>query len=277
MRVIKKINNNVAICLDNNKRELIAFGKGIGFPEMPYELSNLSKITRTFYGIDEQYIGLLNEIEGVVFQICIEIVDEAKNRLNTVLNSNLVFTLADHVNFAIERTKKGIKINLPLYYELEHLYEKEVELGRFSLEKIKNRISVYLPQEEVYSIALHLINAEEQPSISLENDCEKVFEGVTEIIENSYGLKIQRKNFNYSRFLSHIQYLLKRKDEKTNIQSENLALFSKMKEDFPKCYACVNVIKVYFEKELNWHLSDEESLYLMLHINRLCSREDCNQ
>ena len=46
MRVIKKINNNVALCLDNNNHELIAFGKGIGFPKIPYELDDLNKIDR---------------------------------------------------------------------------------------------------------------------------------------------------------------------------------------------------------------------------------------
>ena len=44
MKVIKKINNNVAICLDNNGKELIAFGNGIGFPKVPYEIHYLNKI-----------------------------------------------------------------------------------------------------------------------------------------------------------------------------------------------------------------------------------------
>lgn len=47
MTVIKKINNNVAICRDGSQRELAAFGKGIGFPPTPYELTDLSKIDRT--------------------------------------------------------------------------------------------------------------------------------------------------------------------------------------------------------------------------------------
>ena len=34
MKVVKKINNNVAICLDSNNCELVAFGKGIGFPKI---------------------------------------------------------------------------------------------------------------------------------------------------------------------------------------------------------------------------------------------------
>lgn len=49
MKVVKKINNNVAICLDSNNCELVAFGKGIGFPKMPYEIQDLSLIDRTFY------------------------------------------------------------------------------------------------------------------------------------------------------------------------------------------------------------------------------------
>lgn len=56
MKVIKKINNNVALCIDNNDRELIAFGNGIGFKKIPYELNNMSEITRTFYGINENWI-----------------------------------------------------------------------------------------------------------------------------------------------------------------------------------------------------------------------------
>lgn len=62
MIVTKKINNNAAICLDGNQHELVAFGKGIGFPKMPYELSDLSKVDRTFYNISSQYLPMLNDI-----------------------------------------------------------------------------------------------------------------------------------------------------------------------------------------------------------------------
>ena len=62
MRVIKKINNNVAVCLDGNNNELIAFGRGIGFKPTPYELTDLSVIERTYYGISPEYLGLLTEI-----------------------------------------------------------------------------------------------------------------------------------------------------------------------------------------------------------------------
>ena len=56
MQVIKKINNNFAICVDGEGNELIAFGKGIGFPKVPYEIEDLSVINRTFYDIDQKYL-----------------------------------------------------------------------------------------------------------------------------------------------------------------------------------------------------------------------------
>ena len=93
MKVIKKINNNVAVCLDSNNRELIAFGKGIGFPKMPYELQDLSLIDRTFYDLDSGIISLFNEIPEPVMQVAVEIVDKAKVYLHTNLSDSLIFLL----------------------------------------------------------------------------------------------------------------------------------------------------------------------------------------
>ena len=99
MKVIKKINNNVALCLDGNQRELIAFGKGIGFKPIPYELTDLSVIERTYYGISPEYQGLLKEIPKEIFDVSGMLVDLAANSIDADFNRNLVITLADHINF----------------------------------------------------------------------------------------------------------------------------------------------------------------------------------
>lgn len=53
-------------------------------------------------------------------------------------------------------------------------------------------------------------------------------------------------------------------------------MYDSMKNAYHKTYDCVVHIKKYLISALNWDPSEEELLYLMLHINRLCSREDCN-
>lgn len=47
MELFKKINNNVALARDAKGREMVVFGKGIGFPAMPYELTDLSLVQRS--------------------------------------------------------------------------------------------------------------------------------------------------------------------------------------------------------------------------------------
>lgn len=48
MQIIKKINTSAALALDKTGHEIVVMGKGIGFPPVPYELNDLSKIERTF-------------------------------------------------------------------------------------------------------------------------------------------------------------------------------------------------------------------------------------
>lgn len=42
MKIIRQINNNAALALDGNGKELVVLGRGVGFPKMPYELTDLS-------------------------------------------------------------------------------------------------------------------------------------------------------------------------------------------------------------------------------------------
>lgn len=162
MIVIKKINNNVAICKDNSGRELVAFGKGIGFPAIPYELTDLRKIERTFYNISMQYIPLLKEIPYEIIQFTADELQMIQDELPCETYSNLVLTLADHIAFVIERAQKGIYVKMPSIYEIEFSYPQEVKAGRYLVAAIRRKFKVKLPKSEVQGIAMHLINARER-------------------------------------------------------------------------------------------------------------------
>lgn len=278
MKVIKKINNNVAVCMDNNNHELIAFGKGIGFLSMPYDLEDLSKIDRTYYGVNENYLNLLNEIPEDIFELSAKIVDYAKGILENELNPNITFTLADHINFALDRYKKGMVVKTPFIYDIQYLYEKEMSIAKKAVKYINRKKKITLAKDEATGIALHFINAE---NIDVRKggriDESLVIDDITEIIEKKFDFTIDKNGFNYSRFVSHIQYLFKRQQNNISVASDNEKIFAMLKEECPGIYECVLDIGAYIEKELGWKLNDEELLYLILHVNRLCSREDCNQ
>lgn len=278
MRVIKSINNNVAICEDSKGRELIAFGKGIGFNKEPYQIVDLSIVDRTYYGVNPSYLDLIGEIPEKIFEITAKIVDVAVGYMDCDFNSNIVFTLADHIHFAIERNKKNMILKNPLGNDVRYFYEKEMEMGEIAVKMIQRSLKIRLPKEEAVYIALHFINAEAMSQ--KENEYEGndlVIEDITRIIEDVLNIRVQKKDFNYSRFVTHMQYLLKRKDVGACISSDNIKMYEEMIREYPDIYRCVLKIKDYIIEKLHWEPNDEELLYLILHINRLYAREDCNR
>lgn len=269
MKVIKKINNNVAVCLDSNDNELIAFGKGIGFPAMPYELTDLSTISMTFYRMDESFYKFLKEIPEEVSQIAAIIVKKAQMTLKCNLNPNLLPGLADHINFAIKRMEKYKEMKMVFSYDIEKLYPEETELGRYAVKLVEEKLSVKLPKSEITNIAMHFVNAEESTNEANNSYAEKLIEELTNIIETDFETNIDRKGFNYNRFEIHLRYFLKRIQDNKQFLDDNGALFKVMKEENPEIYECALHISTVIDIKLNSKITEDELLYLMMHISRI--------
>lgn len=277
MKVIKNINNNVSLCLDSNNIEVVAFGKGIGFTKPPYEV-DLNQVQRTYYDIDPMYINMISNIPEEILDISDNIINYARIKLDTPVSSNIVITLADHINFAIQRYKENMNIKLPIVHDIQYLFETEMEIGEYALNLIKKKLKVFLPKEEAAYIALHIINAESMnKNKKQEKHDEEVIDDICDIIEKDFQIKVDKIGFNYSRFVSHMHYLLKRGKKNEMVKSENQKLYESLINTYPKTYECIQHVRKYLKDQVNWDLSDEECIYLMLHINRLCAREDCYQ
>lgn len=68
MKVKKKINNNVALCLDSKGKEVIVFGKGVGFENNGMEIP-LSIIDCTFYNLEQRYVDLISNISIDIYMV----------------------------------------------------------------------------------------------------------------------------------------------------------------------------------------------------------------
>lgn len=118
MKVIKNINNNVSLCLDSNQNEVIAFGKGIGFTKPPYEIG-LNKIERVYYDVEPTYVQMINDIPEQIIDISTKVIDYARMKLDNNVSSNIVFTLADHIQFAIRRYQENMDLKLPIIHDIQ--------------------------------------------------------------------------------------------------------------------------------------------------------------
>ena len=59
MRLVKKINNNVALGIDDSGRDVVVFGKGVGFKRMPYDVTATDEVQRIFFDVSKGMAGTL--------------------------------------------------------------------------------------------------------------------------------------------------------------------------------------------------------------------------
>lgn len=272
MKIIKKINNNFALAQDDNGRNLVAYGKGIGFPPTPYELNDLSKIDRTFYDVQKEHLPMFFGADEKVIAIAIDIVDYARLHVRKDIADYLYYVLVDHINFAIERYKNNVYVPMKLSNEIKFNYAEEYAVGDWAWQYINKQFHIHLPKDERSIIAMHIVESEQSPQRSLrEISTETIIEKALKIISEDLHIEIKNDDFNTHRFETHLRYLLQRIDD-TQINSDNAAMFEVMSEKYPDVYMCTRDIAEYLNMELGRQINKEEMLYLMLHINRLCDR-----
>lgn len=273
MQVIKNINNNVSLCLDSAGIEVVAFGKGIGFKRPPYEI-DLEAVDKTFYGVNEAYVQMVQDVPVEVIEVSTDIVDYAKRRLPVSLSPNIVFTLADHINFAIQRVIKNMHFDLPITQDIRHLFKREVAVGTYALTLIRERLHITMPDEEALYIALHIINGEAiEAGVAGAGD-ERHIERISTLIEQGMGCAFDRDGFAYARFVSHMHYLLRRgSDGKLAASSSDEELHASLAGMYPEAAACADRAGSYIEAELGWQLTHNELVYLIMHIVRLRAEE----
>ena len=160
MLITKKINNSVAMAQDAEGHELVVFGKGIGFPAVPYELADESCIQRVFRHVNDDLMQTIASISPEMLEAALDIVRMAERELDCKLNPNLYLMLADHLQFSADRFARGIVIENPLAGEIPFVYPHEYELGQAGVRIVEGVTGKEMPEQEACSIALHVANAE---------------------------------------------------------------------------------------------------------------------
>ncbi|SKA87638.1 transcriptional antiterminator, BglG family [Clostridium sp. USBA 49] len=275
--IIKKIfNNNAIVAKDSNKNEIVIMGCGIAFKKSVGDEVDENLIEKIFIlkqkDASEKFKLLLEDVPSEYVSLCYDIIEYAKNILNVKLNDYLYVTLTDHIYNTIKLFDEGIKNSNPLIWEIKKFYPKEYNIGLKALEFIESELGKKLPEDEAGNIALHLINAQINNSFSnIENiaDQTKKIQDILNIVRYTYGITLDEKSISYERFVTHLRFFFQRLNKKEQINEvEDDFLLKKVKTKYKKAYECM--LKI--EKYLGIELTDEEKLYLTIHIQRITQR-----
>lgn len=257
-------------CNPQTHRWLVVFGKGVGFRRAPYELKDLSGIERTFYGFGSSSLNALSQIPEDIVLLASDIMEHAAEVIDVDFNPNVPVTLADHIQFAIQRLHDGLAISTPLAFDVSHLYPKEYAVGKRALTLVSTRLGIELPEAEATNVALHIINAESERGVMGETLLmAEAMDLIVQIVERRIGRTIDREFFSYARFMMHLRFLVARLMAHESSRSGVSELLTPLVTAYPETHACVREIVRRLEEDYGWHCDELEELYLTVHIQRV--------
>ena len=269
----KVINNNIISAYEKSGAEVIVMRRGIGFKKKQGEVVPADQISKIFRiksrTLAEQFKELLANMPLERVRISDEIISHAKDHLKLKLNQSIYVTLTDHINFAIERVSQGIEPQNALLWEIKRFYPQEFQLGIYALELIQDRLDILLPEDEAGFIALHFVNAEYGTDIRDAVKFPDQMQAIVDIVERDLGILLDESSLHYERFMTHIKFLIQRIYRKELLSSEDRELSLLMQRKYPREYQCSLKVAEYIMQATGSRLSEEEIMYLSVHIRRV--------
>ncbi|WP_226666092.1 glucose PTS transporter transcription antiterminator GlcT [Metabacillus litoralis] len=271
----KTLNNNVLIVEHNLFGEVVLIGKGIGFGKKIGDVIDEDGYDKMFVlknkKEQEQYKMLLTDIDDEMLEAVQDAIQYISEMVDQPINEHIHIALTDHITFALKRLQQGMDIKNPFLLETKSLYPFEYNLAKNVVELLNHKLNVILPEGEIGFIALHIHSSISDKPLSEVNQYSQLISNLTEVIEESLKIKVDRESVNYLRLIRHIRHTIERINTGESVaEPEKLSLL--LKSEYPLCYnTSWKMIKV-MQQVLRKPVYEAEAVFLTMHLYRLTNK-----
>lgn len=274
MKVVKVINNNLVKSYNEKKQEILVMGCGLGFKKKQGDCIDESLIEKIYTCVNQTHTDRLSSLlEKVPFeyvQLTNEIISYAKVSLGKKLNENIYLTLTDHISYALERIQNGLILKNALLWEIKRFYNHEYLIGKEALSMIKKKTGIELPEDEAGFIALHLVNASmDYAEMGQVTHMTQIIQRIINIVKYHFHVELDEYSLHYERFITHLKFFVQRVFNGAEINESDKDFLTVLKEQFKNEYQCTLKIRDYMLKEFQKELTEDELIYLTVHIKRI--------
>ncbi len=271
MEVVKIYNNSIVLAKANDRYSVV-IGNGCGFGKRPGDQVDEGKVELRFpFTSDElqrMNLGLLEQLDSRDLMIVGGLVEQCAQKLHCEFRSSMVFSLVDHIRNA--EIRQYIDDEHPFRWIVKKLNPGEYECAKWMIDQLaEGPLTIQMPHSEATAIALHMINNRDASGIpeSLA-ESEHVMRIVT-IVEYKLNRTLDHNSLAYSRFVTHLRFLLNRLTHPGMVgESENNRLFkSVFEEATPQAREILASIVAYLEGAFHPEIPEAERGYLLLHLH----------
>lgn len=273
MKLVKALNNNVALVRNDMGEEEVVMGSGVSFHVRPGDMVEESKIEKRFvlHGDSgkRELDSLLKRISVSDMELASEIIQKGEQALGYSCNDSILLTLSDHLGLMMERAEEGIYFGTPLQWDIKLIYPKEFQFAREVVKDLNKRTGYEIPEQEASFIALHFINANASGGEMQETMlCTRIIQNILNITKLHYGREFREDSFDVSRFITHVRYFVRRQMNGEKLEMD-YSIAAVIADKCPEDYRCAIKISQFLTKTYGWEVGEGEVLYLTLHLNRI--------
>lgn len=274
---IEKILNNNAVVIREDDDERIVMGCGLAFKKKVGDDVPEDKIDKIFLlsnkEVNNKFQELVSDIPMEYVNLGEKIIVLAKTQLGKKLSDTIYISLVDHIYTAITRFLEGVEVKNALLWDIKRFYKDEYPIGLAALDMIEEEFRVRLSDDEAGFIALHIVNAEmdgDENEVKRIYKITKVMQEISNIVKYNFKITFDENSVYYYRFVSHLKFFADRVfSEKTYKDESNDDLFGIIRNKYKSSFECVEKIAKFIEEKYKYVISDEEKLYLTIHIERV--------
>lgn len=279
MKILKTFNNNICLVEDAKHQEMILMGKGIAFGLKKDDEVDPNKIDKKFVfdikELNDKFNALFDQVPVKYIELSSNIIDYATKALNIIFDNSIYLALSDHISYAIERYQNGEVLKNALLFDIKKFYPNEFKVALKALDMIAYETDIKMSEDEAGFIAMHFVNASQSgEAMSQTIAVTKMVEDILQIVEYHYHLALDVNSINYIRFVSHIRFFARRLFSNEIYNDDQDDLFEQIRNKYPTSYQCSLKVKKYILLNYNIDLGNDEMVYFMLHINRVCTRQN---
>lgn len=271
MKVIKVLNNNAVIAVDENGVESVVFGKGLAYKAKQNAQISHDLVDKVFVLKNEnevmRYVRLFEEIPKRIFNLTDKYITLAKKKFNIKLQNFLYISLADHLNSMIERGKINAYIQNKMLWDVRRMYKHEFLISSELVDEFNEIYNTSYNDHEIATIALHFVNASIESNLETTVKITKFISEILDIVKYHFMIDYNEESYSYHRFVVHLRFFAERiMSENSIYDDENDLLGEYITDKYKQAFDCAEKIKRFIKTNYGFLLKQQECLFLTVHI-----------
>ena len=253
---------------DENNQECLVMGKGVAFGKKVGQTVSAAAEAKVYSLKEMTERGDAKDIIKSVSPLCLELANEVLSRAEKEfekVDRTILFTMADHLDFAIRRVQNGEQISNPLTDDIKVLFYSEFKVAEVLKKILKERMDIEIDEHEVGYVALHIHSALGDEKVSVAMQTARTVRECIAMIEMATGRKIDVISLSYNRMMNHIKYMVARVSTGETLK---LDMNEYIEEKYPESYRIAEDVCESLGKSLGKKLDPIEIGYLAMHIER---------